>query len=356
MIQIESHIEKLLLSHDCVIVPGIGGFVTRFEGSYVDGDEICPPYRSVSFNSQLKDNDGLLAQSYMAAYDTSYPRAQSLVEENVKEIRHSLHERGEYEFKNIGKLQLAQNQSLIFSPINESGLFSKDHYGLSPCMIDMQAFNNCSVSLPEQKDSVHNTNSFGEAQNPEVPAENRNKPFRTSADNSHYIIRISKNVVRNAVASIAAALLYFIFTIAPSSNPINPDNIQEAAIVSTLRTNVTDEDKNVSTNAVNPPSHSKESPQKAYRNASDDNNKTVTADKVTDHFTIVVASAISQTGGENLVEKLKKNKFNDAQFIRDGKMNRVILSSYTSKKEACDALNKLRKTDDTFSSAWVMRR
>lgn len=84
MIQIESHIEKLLLSHDCVIVPGIGGFVTRFEGSYVDGDEICPPYRSVSFNSQLKDNDGLLAQSYMAAYDTSYPGHSLLLKRTLR--------------------------------------------------------------------------------------------------------------------------------------------------------------------------------------------------------------------------------------------------------------------------------
>ena len=45
MNRIISHIENLLLSHDCVIVPGIGGFITHFEEAFFseDGREIYPP-------------------------------------------------------------------------------------------------------------------------------------------------------------------------------------------------------------------------------------------------------------------------------------------------------------------------
>ena len=384
MISIESHIENLLLSHDCVIVPGIGGFVTRYEGSYLDGQDIYPPFRSISFNSQLKENDGLLAQSYMTAYDTSYPKAQSLVEENVKEIRNQLHENGFYDFKNIGKLQLAQNQSLIFTPTNDLGIFSKDHYGLSNCNIDLEAFANM-ANFVENCQADHDQNS-----NPSKPFEisrsSRQKVFNTDADNSHYVIRISKNYVRNTVAVVAAAILYFIFTIAPSANPIEP-SVQEAAFISTNAT---------PTVCHKPVATPKSQPAKPVATVQDSTLKqpdTQTTTKITDTetksrqesltgenlqknqqatsdakatqnvqtsqketYTIVIASAISQQGGETLVESLKKEKLTEAKFIRDGKMNRVVYSSFSSQKEAFDALNKLRTTNENFSSAWVLKR
>lgn len=384
MINIESHIENLLLSHDCVIVPGIGGFVTRYEGSYIEGQDIYPPFRSISFNSQLKENDGLLAQSYMTAYDTSYPKAQSLVEENVKEIRNQLHENGFYDFKNIGKLQLAQNQSLIFTPTNDLGIFSKDHYGLSNCNIDLEAFANMANFVENsQVDNAPNSNTSKPF---EISRSSKQKIFNTDADNSHYVIRISKNYVRNTVAVVAAAILYFIFTIAPSANPIEP-SVQEAAFISTNAT------PTVCHKPVPTPKSQPAKPVATVQDSALKQPDTQTTTKITDQetksrqealtgenmqkdqqttpvakttqkvqaspketYTIVIASAISQQGGETLVESLKKEKLTEAKFIRDGKMNRVVYSSFSSQKEAFDALNKLRTTNENFSSAWVLKR
>lgn len=45
-----------------------------------------PPTRSIGFNPQLKINDSLLAQSYVEAYDISYPEAVRRIEKETDEI------------------------------------------------------------------------------------------------------------------------------------------------------------------------------------------------------------------------------------------------------------------------------
>lgn len=349
MIRIESHIEKLLLSHDCVIVPGLGGFITRNESSFIEGQEIYPPYRSISFNSQLKDNDGLLVQSYMAAYDTSYPRAQSLVEENIKEIHRALHEKGEYEFRHIGKLQLAQNQALVFSPFDNMGVSSMDHYGLIPCEIEASV-SSVAVAPDETAESIGNRLDADNRQD-RISGESTGGCLAADPDSSHYVIRISKRSVRYAVASMAAALLYFVFTIAPSANPVCT-NVQEAAIVSTTRTSATCGKAKPAASGHRPVVQ-KETPK---QKADSVHKGEAVISGHTESFTIVVASAISRKGGERLVENLKKENLDCAQFVHDGKMNRVVYDSFPSRKDACEALGKLRASNDRFSSAWVMKR
>lgn len=355
MIKIESHIENLLLRHDCVIVPGIGGFVTHYEDSIIseNGQEIYPPYRSISFNSQLKTNDGLLAQSYMTTYDTSYPKAQSLVEENTRHIREQLHETGEYMFGNLGKLQLTQNQALIFTPASESGIFSKELYGLDLCPITTQAQD------AELQKPVTPTVSAPvvTSQEPEIATHaNTMAPTDTvghDAASTHYIIRISKNAVRHAVATIAAALLYFVFTIAPSVNPIET-HLQEAGIFSAKHTQ---EHNTPAKHTVAPAQKPTTSTDTLSPAATASKTPAATVDTVRQTtYTIVLASAISEKGAQALIQSLDKEGLRGAQFIHDGKMNRVIYASYPSQEEACKALHNLRLYNDKFSSAWTMKR
>ena len=106
MIELSRHIESLMLKHDCVIVPNLGGFVTQYvPARRVDDEQLfLPPCRSVGFNPQLNLNDGLLVQSYMQAYDTNYPEALKLIDDAVVQLKQQLQEEGEYELSGIGKL------------------------------------------------------------------------------------------------------------------------------------------------------------------------------------------------------------------------------------------------------------
>ena len=100
MISIEKYIEKLLLKHDCVIIPNLGGFVTSYEPSYFDEESglLYPPTRTISFNSRLNINDGLLVQAYMQAYDTNFPEANRIVERETENIWEQLRQNGSYVF------------------------------------------------------------------------------------------------------------------------------------------------------------------------------------------------------------------------------------------------------------------
>ena len=77
MIELERHIEILLLTNDCVIIPAFGGFMAHYTVARFDERDFSflPPTRTVGFNPLLKINDSLLAQSYVEAYDISYPEA-----------------------------------------------------------------------------------------------------------------------------------------------------------------------------------------------------------------------------------------------------------------------------------------
>lgn len=63
MIELAQHIEALLLENDCVIVPGLGGFVAHYTPAMRVAEEntFLPPTRIIGFNPQLKMNDGLLS-------------------------------------------------------------------------------------------------------------------------------------------------------------------------------------------------------------------------------------------------------------------------------------------------------
>ena len=63
-------------------------FVALFARNHIKGRKyiFTSPTRTIGFNPQLKLNDGVLVQSYMSAYDTSFADASRIVEKASKRI------------------------------------------------------------------------------------------------------------------------------------------------------------------------------------------------------------------------------------------------------------------------------
>ena len=60
MNELNLHISRLLLEHNCVIVPDLGGFVTQYCPAHFDevaGSFVAPSYQ-VGFNPLLQTDDG----------------------------------------------------------------------------------------------------------------------------------------------------------------------------------------------------------------------------------------------------------------------------------------------------------
>ena len=118
--------------NDCVIVPDFGGFMAHHVDARYDKNEnlFLPPLRTIGFNPQLKMNDSLLAQSYVEAYDISYPEAVNRISDEVNELKQHLENYGSYELTDVGTLRLNEVGSYIFEPC-EAGILTPNLYGLS---------------------------------------------------------------------------------------------------------------------------------------------------------------------------------------------------------------------------------
>ena len=66
-IKIDVYISDLLYSYDCVVIPDFGGFVANYASAKVQAvqHKITPPSKKISFNKNLRTNDGLL-NNYIA--------------------------------------------------------------------------------------------------------------------------------------------------------------------------------------------------------------------------------------------------------------------------------------------------
>ena len=96
MLRIVTHIERLLLVHDCVIVPKFGGFVLQAVPAMQHKEEhtFRPLRKEIGFNMTLQHNDGLLPESYMQMHEVSYRQAQLMLEEDVEDIKNILQQYG----------------------------------------------------------------------------------------------------------------------------------------------------------------------------------------------------------------------------------------------------------------------
>jgi hypothetical protein len=117
-VDIKAFIRELLFVHDCVIVPGFGGFIGNFSPAHADESSgtFYPPVRKISFNSNLSHNDGLLFGKISQASGVNYGDSRNMVEEFVKEIKRRL-EKGEMvEFDHIGTFVYNRENNILFEP------------------------------------------------------------------------------------------------------------------------------------------------------------------------------------------------------------------------------------------------
>ncbi|WP_395065570.1 SPOR domain-containing protein [Flavobacterium sp.] len=119
--KIDQYISQLLYRYQCVTVPGFGAFLTEIQSAQLHegSHSFYPPKKLVSFNSYLKNNDGLLANHIAQAEKMSYEVAVSAIENQVTIWKSKLHDFGAITLKNIGEISLNQEKNLVFVPYDQ---------------------------------------------------------------------------------------------------------------------------------------------------------------------------------------------------------------------------------------------
>jgi len=144
---VEKYINELLYRYDCVIVPNFGGFITNKIGAKVNSftHTFHPPTKQITFNTHLKQNDGLVVSYIAAVENISFEKALAKINASVASWNESL-KNGAVVFENIGAIAFNEEKQLIFEPQKEHN-FLTNSFGLS------------TVSSPAIKHPVHASTS-----------------------------------------------------------------------------------------------------------------------------------------------------------------------------------------------------
>ena len=363
VIEIERHIEILLLDNDCVIVPGLGGFTAHHvEACFDESDDVfLPPLRTLGFNQQLKINDSLLVQSYIEAYDISYPEALRRIEGEVEELRQRLANDGYYEMTDIGVLEMNEDGNIIFTPC-EAGILTPELYGLSsfemqPLMAEESTTSASStqVQKPNVEPTPITTTVFDQVgQKEETSANDAGQDTDTDED-AEKTICIKVSWLRNAGIVAAAALLLF-FVIFPISNSglknVNIGDFNGTSFFSKLMPKDS-QMNNINISVIK--ASAKDSSRQSVKDSVKDSIKGIEPKVKSDTFCIVLASCIPQKNAERYVEQLHKKGFDKAYAMVNNKMVRVIYGNYTSETDAYNDLQKIRSKDE-FEQAWILKK
>ncbi len=128
---ISKYINQLLYNHECVIISGLGAFISYNEVTTIDKKKnyFTPNKKFISFNSEIKKNDGLLANYISEIENISYEEACIAVATFTKNIVLKINNGEVFYFESIGNLKINSIGEIVFNSDNKIN-FDPDFFGL----------------------------------------------------------------------------------------------------------------------------------------------------------------------------------------------------------------------------------
>lgn len=341
MLRIMIHIERLLLIHDCVIIPKVGGFVLqKLPAVYRREDHsFSPAKKEIVFNPTLQHNDGLLIESYMKLYGADFGKAQCMLDEDTEMLKQAFQKKTKIPLGAIGSFYPGEEGKVIFTP-STSAPFSISSYGLD------------TFRFPTLE-SLKNT------KNKSVAAE-ESKPKRKDI----FYIPVNTTLFRTVVASAAAVALFLLI-----STPVKNVN-QASYTASFIPADVIYMRPDISVSS--PVAEQRVSPGNEEIEAASDQPAVTPALKVVTtstkaesspavqetpaanakYYHIVIASLPSINQANKFVSRMDKNRFAQAGIVeRDGKI-RIYAAKFTDKTQAEKYLSDMRQSN-SYKDAWM---
>ncbi len=348
MKDLSKHIEFLLLDHECVIYPDLGAFITSYISSKWSQEEnlFLPPYRSVWFNPQLKEDDDLFVSTLARRYHISHADAALLCAEYLEELNQELEENGTVEVGSIGALiREEEDAPIIFAP-SPSGVCTPGLYGLDTVQIPL---------LPEKSKEEET-----------FPAAQTDKPA-IHTDERHITIRIRRSLV-NYLTSAAASIILFLAFSTPAQNTAMtegeraqtelfiPSNLMPRTIVKVQK----EMPKEITAEAATETANEATTGTAIQETGTQEETAETSAPGTTQAampqpaYAMVLASSISLKNAQSYVETLQARGLK-AEVLARGKMVRVVIPGFQTAEEVHRAIKELQKTSSEFSKAWTLK-
>ena len=363
MNELARHIASLLLENDCVIIPNFGGFIAHYiPAQLLDAENVfLPPTRVIGFNPQLRINDGLLAQSYMSVYGSSFPDAVKMIQQQSDELTSIIHETGYMELDNVGELRYNIHGKYEFTPF--------DHRIATPAIYGLDSFKMKELKdllveeVPVAKPVQKETNAPVTVQEPKMtilPSGNAEKHATSINEQGAKIVDFS-NYLRNiaAVAAVIVIAVISYFIASPLDNTVKSD---EASVLSN---EVLKESMTMSSIVTHQPA-TKETATTTENQSEENASANTTPDALASTKTSANASAqklynviVASVGDADLAQKeaqrlIQQGYPNAKAIIGDGKA-RVSVASFEVEADAYRAIREFQSKGQ-FDQAWVLRK
>ena len=340
MIELSTHIEYMLLSHDEVSVPMLGTFIVRdMSSKRIDEEGIfLPPYRTVSFRWDEQEAGEAFVASLSKLHNLSRHEARIMCVEYVDELMQTLADEGSASVGSMGSL-LNDDESgeICFLPM-QSGIASPAYYGL-----DAIPFAKLSHDVRQHRDKVQKGR--------------KTKVTSVVTDRDTITIRINRRFFNYVSAVAASIILFFTFT-SPYGNPVVNGGSQKADTEMLLAPKLVPAAKPQPKKAEKPvaatPAPVEETPVKvpeAQPVQSEEEPMVNGQSSMVNDYVIVLASAISKKNALNFAEKLQKQGYK-AQACEFGGMVRVIIPGFESQDDAYAEIRRMKSENKELSSAW----
>ncbi len=285
------YIIQLLYRSDCVIVPGLGAFLTRRVASSFDEQRglMLPPRKEVAFNPDLRHTDGVLADFLVSCGEAKdYDAAQGQIEEFASGISRKLMAGNVVMLPELGSLSTTDGR-ITFEPVTGFNALV-DSYGLAP------------VAAERVKPSVMET--FGRLD------------------------------VRKAVASAAAVAAFLLVSPQTADTDLNRADLTQPFLNSLTQAE-----------SVQEPAEQPE--------ATIEPDEMMEPDTKVDSYCIVVASFISRQEAQDYIASMRARGVSGLSILEYGDRARVIAAQFTGHDEAVNANRDIRALQG-FEKAWVL--
>jgi len=335
MTGIDKYISELLFDHDCVILPGVGGFLTNYSGARIHPikHSFQPASRTVVFNSNLRTNDGLLIDYVSRAQSISYQQASLLVNEYAAQCNRELEAGKTVAFNNIGRCRMGKERNIIFDPDMGSNYLA-DAFGLPSF-----------VSPAIKRETVRQRLEKQLTPKPSAPKEEKNRNLRP-------VIGWAAGIA----IPIAAAVLLYMYT------PTIMDGLGNsyASFVPTVKFNTSEPAKKpgeINKNAEfvdfrvipeKPSATAEPEPEKASEALPE-----AVEISVIKKYQIIVGAFSREANAAKYVNELRSRNYNAGIIGKSSNgLTRVSISGFDAKKDALSMLRQVR-TDEN-PSAWLL--
>lgn len=321
-----SHIHSLLHETGHVIIPGVGGFVTDVSLPQIDSrtGRISAPTETVTFNQEMKCNDGILIQSYMSRDKLSYNAARRIVEREAAHILDQLNEGDKVTIDGLGCLSMNIRGDITFTATQQFANLSS--LGLS--RLEMPLVSDLKKKIEKENKAV--------------------KLKETIRHKKKTVWRYTQY----AAACIVALIIYFSFS-EPIDNyelrrhenyaSIFPTNVILSATEMTRDVEVIAETVNEAKSQATP-DEVKPEPSKPAK----------TVGK-TGRYCIIVASLSKGTDPASTIASFVKDGYTNTFAIESNERTRICIEAYDTMQEAVARLKTVTEAPG-YANAWILKR